>query len=157
MLMLSGAVALIAGTAVATSQPTPFSPFPFVSILAVKLIGLPAPAISVIAGIAFSLLHHQYFIGRPSKAPSLLLTLFLSVMLLLSVAYFAIEYPLGIAERGVTHTILVLGYNVGFAAVACLFWFRARSPGNSRCQVYLGFTLFSWLSWCFLPYLGAVG
>ena len=149
-------VALASGLAVITQRPTLFSPFPLATILAVKKLDIPVPLVSIAAGATFALSHFRHFIGKPKETQGAAFVLALVGMTLLSVAYFCVDFPLGIVERGRTHTVAILLNNLAFAGAAWFVWFRARRPGRYCYQVIFGFLLYTWFFWCSLPYLGSV-
>lgn len=76
------------------------------------------------------------------------------VLVALSMIFLVVSWPYGLKYQGLSHTTIMLGYNViAWAGLGFLAWKNVRAPSFSS---NLGFhwLLFAWLAWVAFPWLG---
>lgn len=146
-----GAALLVpAALAIAGSYPTVLAPRPLAVFLPV-LIGASRPLALSVGPLAFWLVGARVLC---SGRPLYLFSIFLSVLTLGNVAWFAAGWRYALEWQGVTHVVSLLAINLAFAGVLWALWFAwRRTPGLFRALAlcWLGV---AWLVSFALPYLG---
>jgi hypothetical protein len=78
------------------------------------------------------------------------------VAVVLSAAFFALAWNEGVLKQGLTHTAVLVLFNVLFALlVGFTLTSNRRSPAYAS-NLAFHVILFSWFSWCAFPWLGEV-
>ena len=79
----------------------------------------------------------------------------LATIVVLSIAYFASGWRLGLRYQGLGHTRAVLIVNVGWAAVLVFAFVRTyKKRASFGASLFIHWILFAWLAWYAFPYLG---
>jgi hypothetical protein len=136
-----------------TGVPTFYSPFPLLVILPAFL-GIPIPLIAIASAALFAASLFRHFQGSPGLKPSLGLTVTLLLTTGLTALWIIGGWSYGVRYQGTSHTIAITIANVIFAGVAWCSWSFARMQRRYRTQVAFSFSLFAWMFWYALPYLG---
>lgn len=153
LVSLCFAIAVITWASTSTGVPEVYSPFPLLVILP-AFFGIPIPLIAIGSAGLFGVSLLRHFQGTPAPRPNRGLTVVLAMITGLTALSIIGGWSYGVEYQGANHTIAVTIANLIFAAIAWSTWTRARIPGRSRMQVAFSFTLFAWMFWYALPYLG---
>jgi hypothetical protein len=149
-------IALAAWAATFTPRPSVVSPFPLPTLLANRWFGIPNFAFPLLAGGAFAILHIRGISGRISQSVGFGRLAALCGFTLFTALYFVADFQLGLVEHGLTHTLIVLTYNLLLTTACWGLWFRSRRNRPSHDKVIFDSMMFTWGFWCFLPYLGEI-
>ncbi len=153
LVLLCVAIAVITLVSTSTGVPKVYSPFPALVILP-AFFGIPIPLIAIGSAGMFSASLLRHFQGKPAPRPNRGLTVVLAMTTGLTALSIVVGWSSGVQYQGSNHTIAVTIANLIFAAIAWTTWSWARIQGRSRMQVAFSFTLFAWMFWYALPYLG---
>ena len=132
-----------------TGAPTLLSPLPALTIIPAMFLGRVAflmPALYVL------LWCHQFArgVGRIPKRTTFLFGLFV----ILSALDFRLSWKWGLQYQGPKYTIMVCIINVAWILVLGISIWRLRKTATFLTSLLFHWTLFVWLSWYALPWLG---
>ena len=162
----AAAVLVLGSLSVLAGVPTLWSPLSLVTVMPGFLLGSTplnsdsVPFRDVIFTIIVALPVTLWFClwvlppsARTERIPRRSVVL-LAAVVLLSVPYFISSWEYGQQYQGAFHTRVMIIYNIIFAVLATLSWFRnRRTPRVSTVTAFHGI-VFCWLAWCAFPYLG---
>ena len=155
LLVLSAAISVIAWFSVSSNVPAYYSPFPLLVILPV-FFDCPVSLVSAGAGCAFALTQLAHFRAAPKKSLNVGFTIALVLTTLLTTVSIVAGWSYGIEYQGLRYCVVVTIANALFTFANWGLWWVAQTAGRSRAQVVFAFTLFAWMFWYALPYMGEI-
>jgi hypothetical protein len=148
-------IAAITWTSISNGVPAMYSPFPLLVIFP-ALLGFPVPLIAAGTGVLFALTQIAHFKGAPKPNPNLGFTIALALTTALTTLAIIAGWSYGLRYQGLAYCVVVTIANILFACASWTLWWAARTPARYRVQVLFAFTLFAWIFWYALPYMGEV-
>jgi hypothetical protein len=78
----------------------------------------------------------------------------LTILTVLSIAYFVSSWANGIEYQGRTYTIVICVANFLWLAALWVILYRSARLSSFRASLFFHSALFAWLAWYAFPYLG---
>lgn len=148
---------LLAWIGISKEVPVPFRPMPLVTVMPAFVLASPPShlpywlAIFVPAALFFAW-NPGLFRGKDQlpKRSWVLLT----ILTVLSIAYFVSSWANGIEYQGRTYTIVICVANFLWLAALWAILYRSARLSSFRASLLFHSALFAWLAWYAFPYLG---